>query len=246
LTNLIALVPARSGSKRLKDKNIKILEDHPLLAYTISSCLNSNIFEEVYCLTDSKDYADIAMKYGAKIPYLRPESNSGEHSPDILWVQEIINYIELNKKNVKSFCIARPTNPFRSDTSIKKAWECFSSNNIYHSLRAVSICTEHPGKMWKIGNDNKTMFPILPYELNNVSWHSNQKAALPEIYVQNASLEFSHISTVKKFNCIAGSIIQAFVSPKFEGFDINDEIDWEVCKSLIKNKKAFLPKIYGK
>ena len=222
MKNVVAFIPARSGSKRLKNKNIKILEGHPLLAYTIRSCFNSKIFKDIYFLTDSNEYADIATKYGAKVPYLRPAENAGDHSPDIMWVKEAINYIETHNNDVKSFCIARPTNPFRSHNSIIEAWKNFSSDENYHSLRAVSPCTEHPGKMWRMGNDKKTMFPILPYELNNTSWHSNQKGALPQIYVQNASLEFAHISTVRKYKCIAGSIVKAFFSPDFDGFDINN------------------------
>ena len=93
----VALIPARSGSKRIKDKNIRCLNGHPLLAYSISSAIDSGVFDKVVCVTDSQKYADIAMYYGAEVPKLRPDNISRDVSPDIEWVLWILKlYKELN------------------------------------------------------------------------------------------------------------------------------------------------------
>ena len=115
----IALIPARSGSKRIKDKNIKLLNGHPLIAYTIRAAIDSKIFDKVVCVTDSKKYKKIAEKYGAVVPCLRPKKISNEKSPDIEWVSWIMK--KMDKNYFKFFSILRPTSPLRDERVIKKA-----------------------------------------------------------------------------------------------------------------------------
>ena len=115
----IALIPARSGSKRLPHKNIKLLNGHPLIAYSIVTAIESKIFDKVIVCTDSKEYADIACKYGAHVPYLRNPDNAASTSPDIEWVSEAFNYCENHYSSVEYFSILRPTNPCRSVLQFK-------------------------------------------------------------------------------------------------------------------------------
>ena len=91
----VAFIPARSGSKRITDKNIKLLNGHPLMAYSIRAAIDSNVFDTVICATDCEEYADIAKFYGAKVPFLRPESISGDKSPDIEWVKLMLNTLKI-------------------------------------------------------------------------------------------------------------------------------------------------------
>ncbi len=85
--SVVALIPARSGSKRVPDKNIRPLAGHPLIAYTIAAALNSGVFTDVIVSTDSEQYADVAKYYGAEVPFLRPDALAGDQSPDIEWLQ---------------------------------------------------------------------------------------------------------------------------------------------------------------
>ena len=94
----VALIPARSGSKRVKNKNILRINNHPLLAYAITNALKSKIFDRVICVTDSPRYSKIAKKYGAEVPRLRPEKYSGDKSSDIEWLMWIMKEIDgINK-----------------------------------------------------------------------------------------------------------------------------------------------------
>ena len=86
IMTIVAFIPARSGSKRLPNKNIKSFCGHPLLAYTVRAAVDSCVFDSVICATDSKLYADIAKYYGAEVPFLRPGKISTDKSPDIEWV----------------------------------------------------------------------------------------------------------------------------------------------------------------
>ena len=110
----VALIPARSGSKRVINKNIRLLKNKPLIAYTIQAALNCGLYDNVIVVTDSKEYAEIALKYGAEVPDLRPEAISKDDSPDILWVNWINEILEKRQEQIYTYSILRPTSPFRS------------------------------------------------------------------------------------------------------------------------------------
>lgn len=230
----LALIPARSGSKRFPNKNIKLLNGHPLIAFSIVSAIRSEIFDKIVVCTDSREYANIAQTYGAEVPYLRNIDNAGSSSPDIEWVSEAFSFFEEKNLRIDSFSILRPTNPCRSVDSIIKAHNILMSSNA-DSVRAVSLCTEHPGKMWVLNDDKSSMNPLLPFTLNNVPWHSNQYAALPPIYVQNASLEFARGYCIRDLSSISGNSISPYLTPPQEDVDINYPHDWDLLIEGLKN-----------
>ena len=239
---LVALIPARSGSKRVPDKNIKDLDGHPMLAYTIRSAIDSGVFDSVICATDSSHYADVAKHYGAEVPFLRSKEMSGDKSPDIEWVSWILEQLKQDGRSYENFSILRPTSPFRLPSTIRRAWKIFNTDSTADSLRAVTKCKQHPGKMWVIRNQR--MLPVMPFTNNNETpWHSSQYTSLPEIYVQDASLEIARTDIVKNKNTIAGEIIIPFISQGLEGFDINDPEDWLLAEHYIKKGVAKLPLI---
>ena len=236
----VAFIPARSGSTRIPNKNIRLLDGVPLLAYSINAALDSKIFDSVICATDSEEYADIAVQYGADVPFLRPSKISGSEDPDISWVKFMLETLRTHNKTYDIFAILRPTSPFRQASTIIRAYNKFTSAKKVDSIRAVQPCSEHPGKMWVLNNDN--MQPLLPYDIKGVPWHSNQKSALPEIFIQNASLEMAWAEVVTDKKSISGSVILPFITDDFEGFDINEESDWILAEHHIKEGNVKLPK----
>ena len=237
----IALIPARAGSKRIPDKNIKILNHHPLLAYTIRAAIDSGVFDSVICVTDSERYAKIASYYGAEVPMIRPSEISGDTSPDIDWVKWILTLLKNQDRIYEVFSILRPTSPFRKPATIKAAFKLFYENLNADSLRAVEKCSQHPAKMWVIRNDR--MLPILPFMSNAIPWHSSQYPSLPEIYIQNASLEIAWSRTPLEKNTIAGESIIPFLNVGLEGFDLNNAEDIILAEHYISIGEAKLPNI---
>ena len=128
----------------------------------------------------------------------------------------------------------------RTKKTIQRAFRLFKESNKFDSLRAVELCTQHPGKMWKL--KNKLMSPVFNKFINGIPWHSNQYALLPEIYVQNASLEISWLKTLQTKKSISGTSIVPFITKGFEGFDINNDKDWIIAEHYIRTKKVILPK----
>lgn len=238
---IVALIPARAGSKRLRDKNILPLAGHPLIAYTIAAARQSGLFTDVIVSTDSERYADIAMHYGAEVPYLRAPEISGDTSPDIEWVENTLGRLREDGRAYDCFSILRPTSPFRMPETIERAWKAFSRAAGVDSLRAVEKCRQHPGKMWVLRGDR--MFPLLPLGPPDQPWHSSQYASLPEVYVQNASLEIARCRVVLEQRSIAGNVVMPFLTNGHEGLDVNDALDWRIAEELIRAGEAQLPKV---
>jgi len=232
MTSCVALIPARSGSKRVVDKNIRELAGHPLIAYTVTAAIKSCVFDDVIVSTDSDEYADIAKKYGAEVPFLRPESIAGDVSPDIEWVTFTLDKLRQQGREYDCFSILRPTSPFRKPETIQRAWSLFKKNYA-DSLRAVEKCSQHPGKMWVVRD--KLMYPLLPYGPTEQPWHSSQYQSLPEIYVQNASLEIAWSKVVFEDKSIAGNIVMPFLTEENEGFDVNTEYDWRIAEEMVES-----------
>lgn len=237
----VAFIPARSGSKRLPNKNIRPLGGHPMLAYSICAAIDSGVFDSVICATDSELYADVARHYGAEVPFLRAAEISGDKSPDIEWVVWMLNKLRESGREFEVFSILRPTSPFRLPETIRRAWSLFTEDPRADSLRAIEKCKQHPGKMWVIRG--KRMLPLLPFNNGSTPWHSSQYAALPEIFAQDASLEIAWSRVPLEQNSIAGEAIIPFVSQGYEGFDINELEDWWMAERLLDTQSTILPNI---
>jgi len=240
----VAFIPARAGSKRVANKNIKPLNGHPVIAYSICAAMDSGVFDAVICATDSKLYADIAEYYGAAVPFLRPPAISGDKSPDMEWVVWMLNALKKQGKTYNIFSILRPTSPFRLPETIRRAWKLFTKDKTADSLRAIEKCKQHPGKMWVMRGNR--ILPVMPFTTSGTPWHSSQYAALPEIYIQNASLEIAWTRVPLETGTIAGEAIIPFVSQGLEGFDINQPEDWLLAEDLIAKGDAVLPVIKKK
>lgn len=240
----VALVPARSGSKRIANKNVKQLAGHPLIAYTIAAALESGVFDRVMVSTDSQDIAAIAKHYGGEVPFLRPAEYAADKSPDIEWLSHHLTQLKAANELPDAFALLRPTSPFRTADTLRRAWSWFHEaqrgDRPIDSLRAVEKCRQHPCKMWRIQGDRMTPLMLGP---EDVPWHSTPYQALPPVYVQNASLEIAWCRVVLEQRTIAGNVITPFVSEGHEGFDLNDPYDWMVAEALVCDGQVTLPKV---
>lgn len=237
----VAFIPARSGSKRVADKNVRTLAGHPLLAYSIRSALDSGVFGAVVVATDSERYAEVARHYGAEVPFLRPAEISGDTSPDIAWVRYAIDSLRTDGRAYDAFSILRPTSPFRKAGTIRRAWAAFTAEAGVDSLRAVEKCGQHPAKMWIVRG--RRMHPLLPMGPVEQPWHSSQYAALPVVYMQNASLEIAWTRVATDGGTIAGEVLMPFMTEHDEGLDVNTEEDWWYVNHLLDRGQASLPPV---
>jgi CMP-N,N'-diacetyllegionaminic acid synthase len=222
--SIVALVPARSGSKRLPGKNIRLLNGVPLLAYAIATAHESGIFGAVAVSSDDPDTLEIAERYGASHLILRPDEYAQDDSPDIQWVRHALEAVG---GDFDHFAILRPTSPFRRGLWVADAYAAFTDRWAQaNSLRAMRPVSEHAAKMWRVCGD--VAYPLLPFEAMGVApWHSSPTQSLPELYVQTAALEIAQTDVVRR-GSISGSVIMPWVTTADapEAIDVNTIEDW--------------------
>jgi CMP-N,N'-diacetyllegionaminic acid synthase len=238
MPSLVGLIPARSGSERVPDKNLRPLAGHPLLAYAVATALQSGIFDRVVCSTDSGKIAEVAQRYGADVPFLRPAALATATSPDIEWITHALDQLD---DRYDLFAIVRATNPFRGPDVLRRGLEQLLTTPEADSIRAVERVKQHPGKMWLL--EGKTMRPVLEQSHLDVAWHAGQYQALPEVYVQNSSLEIAWTRVVSQTGTREGRVVAPFLTEGYEGFNIDDEDDWDRARRLLDAGRASLPDV---
>jgi CMP-N,N'-diacetyllegionaminic acid synthase len=222
-------------------KNVRRLNGHPAIAYSIAPALQSGVFDAVMVSTDSEEIAAIARHYGAEVPFLRPAQFASDTSPDIEWLEYTLAELRRLGRNWDCFSLLRPTSPFRTGETIRWAWARFTGQPGADSLRAVEKCRQHPGKMWVVRGDR--LLPLMPFETGGQPWHSTPYQALPPVYVQNASLEIASTRIVFEQRTIAGATLVPFLTEGYEGFDINDPEDWMIAERLVAEEAVPLAPI---
>jgi CMP-N,N'-diacetyllegionaminic acid synthase len=264
--SIVALIPARAGSKRIPGKNTRDFFGHPLIAYTIAAAKESGIFQAIFVSTESatvaaavKPYFKNATRYGAGTCRVirRPAELADDASADAGWVDHALRVITKWTHNYDlptpdAFAILRPTSPFRTGWTIRRAWRHFLDRQPMDSLRAVEPVRQHPLKMWKVNYEGGEMEPLLdawPYGFGMVPmlpdrhtpFHSLPTQTLPKCYVQNASLEIAWTKTVTNRHTISGDRVLPFFTEGYEGFDLNDERDWTEATRLVRDGLVALP-----
>ena len=234
----IALIPARSGSERVPQKNIRRLARHPLIAYAIASARQAGVFDRVVCSTDSTEIAEVASRYGAEVPFLRPAELATAISPDIEWLTDTLERLDAR---YDLFAIVRATNPFRGPDVLGRGLDELLATPEADSIRAVELVKQHPGKMWIV--EGKTMRPLLDQSHLEVAWHAGQYQALPEVYVQNSALEIAWTRVVSQTGTREGRVVAPFFTTGYEGFNVDDEEDWARAQALVKSGAATLPEV---
>jgi CMP-N,N'-diacetyllegionaminic acid synthase len=233
----LALVPARSGSLRVPGKNIRPLAGHPLIAYAIAAALESGVFERVVCSTDSEQIAEIARHYGAEVPFLRPAEYATATSPDIEFIRHALDALPERYELVG---LIRCTNPFRGPDAIRRGLEQLLATPEADSLRAVELVKQHPGKMWLIADDGRTMRPLLDQSHLENAWHAGQYQALPQVWVQNSALELVWTRAIEETGTREGRVQAPFLTRGYEGFNLDDEDDWARAEALVASGAAKL------
>ncbi len=238
MPSAVGLIPARSGSERVPGKNVAPLAGHPLIAYSIASALESGVFDAVIVSTDSEEIAEIARRYGAEVPGLRPTEMSTATSQDVEWLLHV-----MSGRDEELFAILRPTSPFRSAATIRRALDSLLAlGERADSIRAVEAVKQHPGKMWTLAGD--LIEPLLPQPEAETPLHSRQFKSLPPIYVQNSSLEIAWSRVLRgPLPTISGTRVAPFFTEGAEGFSIDYPGDIERAERLVASGEAVLPAV---
>lgn len=239
----VALIPARAGSKRVPGKNTKLLAGHPLIAYSIVSAQQSGLFAAVIVCSDDPDARAVAIDLGAWV-WQRPPVPDDQ--PDIVWVRDVLEWCQTTRiGRPEQFAILRPTSPFRTSETIRRANAQFQAMaETGDAIRAVEPVKQHPGKMWEWAGPGMRMTPLLNgTRSDGVPWHSCPTQTLPKVYVQNSSLEMGWTANVEVHGTLHGRKVAPFFTEGHEGFVIDYPEDWDRAEALLARGAAYVPPI---
>ncbi len=214
---ILALIPARSGSKSIPHKNVQPFAGKPLLAHSIEQARACPAITRVMVSTDSEDYAAIARRFGAEVPFLRPAEISGDASTDLEVFQHALRWLAANEKKVPALCVhLRPTHPNRRVADIAAAIELLHAHPEWDSVRSVVPAPEPPFKMW-FRDPAGRLTPVVATDIPEA--HSRPRQTLPATFLQNASIDVIRSRTILEKNSIAGGVIGSIVLEEFHDID---------------------------
>ncbi len=240
---VLAIIPARSGSKSVKNKNIRSFNGKPLLAHSIQHALDSERVTRVIVSTDSEEYALIAKEYGAEVPFLRPEEISQDKSLDIETFTHALTWLKENESYVPDVVVhLRPTYPIRNPKDIDTMVDLLLSDACADAVRCITPAKEIPYKMWRCGDDG-----TLTSLLNDIPEAYNMpRQELPMVYYQNACIDVIRASTITVKRSMTGDKILGYKMDHF--FDIDTEEDFiraEQYEKIKDGKHKFVFDIDG-
>jgi N-acylneuraminate cytidylyltransferase len=219
MNDIVAIIPARSGSKSLKDKNIKLLSGHPLLAYSIQAAKLSKKIERVIVSTDSEEYAEVARKYGAEVPFIRPSEHSTDTSLDRDFLVHAMKWFQKNEGGVPEYWVhLRPTTPLREPETIDAAINMILNQKSSTSLRSGHKAPESPLK-WFVKRDR--FFKGLQED----EQYNLPKESFEDVYIPNGYVDVLKSSFILENEKIHGENMLCFVSPVCTEVDSIEEFD---------------------
>ena len=228
---MIALIPARSGSKGVKDKNIRLLDGIHLIGHSILTALKINDVRDVIVSTDSEEYAKIARSYGAKTPFLRPKKISNDSSTDFEFFKHFSNNFETLDDEL--ILHLRPTTPIRDVEVINNAIEKIRNDKNATSLRSGHLAPETPFKWFK-KNENDYFKPLI--ESLNSSDINNPRQSFEDVYISNGYIDIIKNSYLKKELDLHGDKMIIFETPM--SYQVDTIEDFEFLEYIImKNGK---------
>ena len=217
---VIAIIPARSGSKSIKDKNIINFRGKPLIAWSIEQCLNSKKIDEVYLSTDSKKYAVIAEKFGLKKIIFRPKSISNDKSTDYEFIKHFIDNIDTNHEVIAHI---RPTTPLRDIKLLDNIIKFFTLNEKYSSLRAVHENPETAYKSFELRN--KFLKPLKGVQ-KTMDELNNPRQSFSKTYSANGYIDLYRKEFIKKNKKLFGNNVMGYITPFTMEIDSLDELKY--------------------
>ena len=240
--NIIAIIPARSGSKGIKDKNLSLLGGYPLIAYSIILAKLIPEIDQVIVSTDSELYAGVAKKFGADVPFLRPLSLAEDSSSDYDFMSHAVDWYEKNDFLPEYWIHLRPTTPLRDSSIIKKAIELILSSKEATSLRSCHLSPESPFK-W-LRKNSEGYFTNLLGNDSNLDKYNGPRQEYPDVFIPNGYVDIVKSSFIKKNKLLHGDKVIAFETPFSFEVDSKDELEI-INLYLKKNGSPLLKKLEG-
>lgn len=226
-TQIVAIIPARSGSKGVKDKNILNLLNQPLIAWSIQAAKKSKLISHVFVDTDSEKYADISKKSGAEIAYIRPKEFAQDSSTDFDFINHFVRYLESINELPTALIHLRPTTPFRNPELIDEAINTFLQNQSeITAVRSVHEMSESAYKAFEI--DQESILETIFTNEKNLDKSNAPRQDFPKTFVANGYVDILKPNFILDSGLLHGNKVKAFITP--QTLEIDTSVDFDLCK----------------
>ena len=250
MKEILALIPARSGSKSVVDKNIRMIGGKPMLAHSIDHAKASKYITRTIVSTDSEKYAAIAREYGAQTPFIRPAEYATDTALDIDVFEHALNFLKENEGYEPELVVQlRPTYPIRRVDDIDGMIEIMLSDETIDSMRCITAADEIPYKMWRIGsmigpdtagageNSRGKEYAIIDPLMTDISECYNMpRQQLPRVYYQNACIDVIRTRVITDMHSMSGRKIAGYIMHEY--FDIDTEEEFKKAEEEIGKLKS--------
>jgi CMP-N,N'-diacetyllegionaminic acid synthase len=226
---LLAIIPARGGSKRLPRKNILYLEGKPLIAWTIKAALKSKYIDRVVVSTDDDEIAEISKKYGADVPFIRPDELSTDEASSVDTIIYTLDKLKQQNDNYHYIVLLQPTSPLRTYKHINNAVKIMQGSK---ALSVISVAEATHNSIWcnQLGDNNDLS------EFINLGYKNKRSQDLPKQYCLNGAIYLCEVSSfIKQHGFFLENRCCAFEMDKESSIDIDDKIDFQLAEVLINN-----------
>jgi N-acylneuraminate cytidylyltransferase len=237
-TKVLALIPARGGSKSIPRKNIRSFAGHPLIAYSIAAGLAAELVTRVMVSTDDEEIAEVSRAYGAAVPFLRPAEYARDETPDLPVFRHALEWLAEHEGYEPEIVVQlRPTSPLRRVWHIDQAVARLIEHPEADAVRTVCVPFQNPFKMWRIGEDG-LMRPLIQTGFKEP--YNMPRQALPEVYWQTGYVDAAWADTILTKDSMTGERILPLVIDPGEWIDIDSPDDWLHAESLLESGKITL------
>ncbi len=232
---VLAVIPARGGSKGIPRKNIKLFAGYPLISYSIAAALQSNSVTRVIVSTDDEEIAAVARQFGAETPFLRPAELAQDQTTDLPVFEHALQWLKENEDYSPDLVIQlRPTSPIRPRQCVDEAVALLLQHPEADSVRGVVPSGQNPYKMWRLDGDEKPMTPLLSLEGVDEPFNSPRQA-LPPTYWQTGHIDVIRPRAILEQKSMSGTVILPYlIDPRYT-VDIDTPFDWQRYEWLVRN-----------
>ncbi len=233
MTEILALIPARGGSKGIPRKNIRSFAGYPLIAWSIAAGLQANSVSRVIVSTDDEEIAAVARQYGADTPFMRPHELAQDRTNDLPVFEHALKWLEdIEGYKPEIVVQLRPTSPIRPKDCVDAAVRILVENLDADSIRGVVPAGQNPHKMWRFNGYDKPLRPLL--EVEGISEPYNApRQILPPVYWQTGHIDVIRTSTITRKHSLTGSVVYPLVIDARYTVDIDTPADWAKYEALV-------------
>jgi len=224
MSGIAAVIPARAGSKGVPNKNIKLLAGNPLLAYSIAAARSTKSVDRVIVSTDSEYYADIARKYGAEVPFLRPSEISGDNNTDFEWIKHMLDWMRKEDETLPNYLVhLRPTTPLRAPIYIEKAIQCLKKDKEATALRSVHEMSESAYKTVEVDQNYLKCICSGSFDLDAANM---PRQTFPKTYITNGYVDIYRSFYILDNEKLLGDKVIPYITPCAFEIDTLEDFDY--------------------